>query len=1463
MYILGGRIDMKNNEYKTQSWEGCGGPPARDWTVDPGDRISKYGVPSTVYETEKERNVVQGLWYVADGKIGKKVTAFVTALIFAWSMCITPVMAETINVTGGSIDVNVQDKITNWNVTGHPVWDMPEFNVEQGSIYNIAGLGSGASLALLVNGGHASNIFGTMNLSNLDFILQNIAGINIGASAMINVNNASLIASTLPLNLSATDFFNRKYAFEGQGGFLMNEGKIVGSNADLVALVGNAIENRGVIEVPMGTVALAAGDTVAVGISGDGLVTIGVDPATANKLGLKDQIKNSGTISAQGGRVVLSAKAIDGLFDKAINIGKNASAMTAIKADDGSIEFQSMDDIYNNAIIEAMNGQIKIESTQGDVTNKGTLRSDQGSIEIHTEGTIETDGVIQTKTFREHGYTFLMSGAIHVGHAYLDNTDGFAAINGTRDITAGTSLSGVFSDSGSIRVMGNFTLAGDTTLWADDNVDGIGAILWSADYGVTGAVNAPGHYPEGVPKYSLTLKASEDSTVGRISNVSIFTLDESKAGSNPTYTVAPTTAWTNITDFRIANADLNRFTGTGTPGDPFKIYDVYGLQAMEGFLTSNFKLANDVSAASVESEGRGWNSYTVDYGWGSYDLSPKGFVPVGDEAHPFEGSFDGDGHSITGNSSGGYWFSNWDDRNVGIFGVTQNASIQNLTITNLTVLGDPAHGSIGVLVGKAIDTDVSGVSVTGGRVWKYLLAPMPLSAGGEGTGTIFSIVDLAAMMAAEVDTIDLSANDGIGGLIGSAWSGTTIINCSFSGSVGPSDQGVHYEIPLPSQEDYNQAVYENGYYPYYTDEDVVTFGLWDVVGGLVGQLSNSSVTGSTAAGSAIGRAGVGGLVGISWNSTIDSSHATNTVTGTESTGGLVGANILSTISGSSSTGNVNGVGFRPVNLGADCFECEDQLYYDELAQVPNARQAYMTGGLVGYNKGGTLSGVNTASGTVTGKVSVGGLIGEMLGGTVDGATATGNVSGTHSVGGFVGRTEQTATQMTTIQNSTATGDVTGGEAIGGFVGWHKKATIADSTAEGTVTGTSANLAAGSEMVQGIGGFGGMNDLGKISDSYALGDVIAPDGFGVGAFVGIDHGGTYRRNVRQDSELSDIGGSVVSVAQDDPVEPPVYEYDPTPEDDVSIHSLSELPSGVLTPKDVAKQVLSDLEKEQGNKADATDSNDFWPEDTTKLTYKIRDSSYRDPMDNFGRQMAPNFTTTVEVAYGEVYVKDLAEQMNLLGAGEGLRVDYKAPETASKDSVVAVPVNDEVSHSSIPPTENVKPPEVKAAIPEEAGTSVQPEQKVDPKDVMWNPAKFVAAQKGSRAESREAGWYGTLQDTGKDVFYRIPGGEWQAAKDGMTILAGDEVRTAAGATVRVLLGGGSVGQVEVKEGSFFRINKMETESKTGDKTTLLDLALGKVLVHVEKLQGKSKFEVRTPTALTGVRGTTFTVEVREKA
>jgi hypothetical protein len=358
---------MKKENHATQLWAGSGKSDARNTS------IFNNG-PTKIY---------------------KKLIALLTAFVFTWSMCITPVMAEKIDVQGGSIDVDVKDNTTNWNVTGNPVWNVPEFNVPQGNIYNIAGLNQGASLALLVNGGQASNIFGTMNLSNLDFILQNIAGINIGASGMINLNNASLIASTLPLNTNVTDFLARQYEFSGQGGFLTNDGKIVGNNADLVALVANAIENKGTIEVPMGTVALAAGDTVTVGISGDGLVSIGVDPATANNLGLSSQIKNTGTISADGGKVILNAQAMDGLFDKAISIERSGNSVDAIKAENGTIEFQSMDDIYNEAVISASGGIAKIVSTQGSVTNAGRVEANKGKVEIVAAKDVTNKAAVQ------------------------------------------------------------------------------------------------------------------------------------------------------------------------------------------------------------------------------------------------------------------------------------------------------------------------------------------------------------------------------------------------------------------------------------------------------------------------------------------------------------------------------------------------------------------------------------------------------------------------------------------------------------------------------------------------------------------------------------------------------------------------------------------------------------------------------------------------------------------------------------------------------------------------------------------------------------------------------------------------------------------------------------------------------------------------------------------------------------
>lgn len=121
---------------------------------------------------------------------------------------------------------------------------------------------------------------------------------------------------------------------------------------------------------------------------------------------------------------------------------------------------------------------------------------------------------------------------------------------------------------------------------------------------------------------------------------------------------------------------------------------------------------------------------------------------------------------------------------------------------------------------------------------------------------------------------------------------------------------------------------------------------------------------------------------------------------------------------------------------------------------------------------------------------------------------------------------------------------------------------------------------------------------------------------------------------------------------------------------------------------------------------------------------------------------------------------------------------------------------------------------------------------------------------------------ILDLQGDVSVKLQGGEWQTAELGMMLQEKDEVRTAKGGFAEIVLDGGEVARLELKEGSLFRIDTMDMEPASGEKVTLLDLAIGRVLVHAEKLHGDSKFEVRTPTSTTGVRGTEFEVSVREK-
>jgi hypothetical protein len=147
----------------------------------------------------------------------------------------------------------------------------------------------------------------------------------------------------------------------------------------------------------------------------------------------------------------------------------------------------------------------------------------------------------------------------------------------------------------------------------------------------------------------------------------------------------------------------------------------------------------------------------------------------------------------------------------------------------------------------------------------------------------------------------------------------------------------------------------------------------NLVGGLVGNNREGTVSHCYATGNVTGVDDVGGLVGHNYYGTVSDSYAIVNVIGYELVGGLVAANGLGTVSDSYATGSVIGT--------------------------------IQVGGLVGRN-GGTVSNAY-ATGSVTGNEGVGGLVGKNNYGTVSNSYSTGSVIGNELVGGLAGENRGT------------------------------------------------------------------------------------------------------------------------------------------------------------------------------------------------------------------------------------------------------------------------------------------------------------------------------------------------------------------------------------------------------------------------------------------------------------------------
>ena len=207
------------------------------------------------------------------------------------------------NGSAMTVTQNTQRMIANWN----------SFNIGANASVNFVQPSASAIALNRVLGQDPTQILGSLS-ANGQVMLVNPAGIVFGQGSQVNVG--ALVASSLAL--SDANFMAGNYSFahglDGLAGSVVNQGRITTPAGGVVALIAPVVKNSGQIETPQGSTLLVAADQVTLDFVGDGLITYSMAAGAANAL-----VDNSGSISADGGIAVLSARSADAVTRSVVN----------------------------------------------------------------------------------------------------------------------------------------------------------------------------------------------------------------------------------------------------------------------------------------------------------------------------------------------------------------------------------------------------------------------------------------------------------------------------------------------------------------------------------------------------------------------------------------------------------------------------------------------------------------------------------------------------------------------------------------------------------------------------------------------------------------------------------------------------------------------------------------------------------------------------------------------------------------------------------------------------------------------------------------------------------------------------------------------------------------------------------------------------------------------------------------
>lgn len=259
----------------------------------------------------------------------------------------------TIAVGGDRMTVNQSSPqmIANWN----------SFNIGSNAAVQFNQPNSTSSALNRINDQNPSQIMGSLSANGRVFLV-NPSGIIFGKTARIDAG--AITASSL--NMLDSDFLAGRYSFSNSGnaGMVINQGVLNAMPGGVVALIGPRVSNEGTITTPTGSAVLAAGNQVSIDFEGDGLINLTVDQAAVDALA-----ENKGLVKADGGLVVMTARAANALTQQVLSNSGVLEANTFVERD-------------GRIILDG--GESGIAQSTGTITAKGVHSGETGGSVVMT-----------------------------------------------------------------------------------------------------------------------------------------------------------------------------------------------------------------------------------------------------------------------------------------------------------------------------------------------------------------------------------------------------------------------------------------------------------------------------------------------------------------------------------------------------------------------------------------------------------------------------------------------------------------------------------------------------------------------------------------------------------------------------------------------------------------------------------------------------------------------------------------------------------------------------------------------------------------------------------------------------------------------------------------------------------------------------------------------------------------------